>query len=289
MEDRDWRILQELYHQKNITKTAQQLFISQPALTKRLRQIEKEFGVEIVQRGRRGVQFTPQGEYIAKCAEEMLLRLREIKEHVLNMDNDVVGTLRLGVSNYFTKYKLPGILELFKHEYPKVEFQVTTGWSRDIFHSVYNQDVHIGFVRGDYSWQGQKHLLFEETLCIASKNKINVNDLPHLPRIDYQTDYLFKMLIDNWWTANYSEPPLIGMEVDKADTCKEMVIRSLGYGILPRSTLSDAKDLYKIDITDQDGKPIVRRTWMFYHQESLNIKAVRAFVDFVKGLDLQNS
>ncbi len=66
MEYRDWYILQTLYQEQNITKTAETLYLSQPALTKRLRQIEKEFGVQIVQRGSRGVHFTPQGEYLAK-------------------------------------------------------------------------------------------------------------------------------------------------------------------------------------------------------------------------------
>jgi len=100
MDDRDWLILQVLYREKNITKAAKELFISQPALTHRLQQMEKEFHVQIVNRGRRGVQFTPQGEYLVKCAEEMLLTLQKIKENVLNMDDQLTGTLRLGVSNF---------------------------------------------------------------------------------------------------------------------------------------------------------------------------------------------
>ncbi|RBN36768.1 LysR family transcriptional regulator, partial [Priestia megaterium] len=55
MDDRDWLILQVLYREKNITKAAKELFISQPALTHRLQQMEKEFHVQIVNRGRRGV------------------------------------------------------------------------------------------------------------------------------------------------------------------------------------------------------------------------------------------
>src|SRR5689334_20161717 len=82
--------------EKNITKAAQHLYISQPALTNRLQQLEKDFGVKIVNRGRRGVQFTPQGEYLAKSAHEMLLAMQKIRENVLNMEDNVAGTLRLG-------------------------------------------------------------------------------------------------------------------------------------------------------------------------------------------------
>ena len=80
MEDWDWRILQVLHEQKNITKTAQALFMSQPALTARLQHIEKEFGIKIVVRTSKGVQFTPQGEYLARSSEEVLQKIRDIRE-----------------------------------------------------------------------------------------------------------------------------------------------------------------------------------------------------------------
>jgi DNA-binding transcriptional LysR family regulator len=66
MEDRDWLILQELYRMKNITKAAQELYMSQPALTSRLQHIEREFNVRIVTRSTKGIRFTPEGEYLVK-------------------------------------------------------------------------------------------------------------------------------------------------------------------------------------------------------------------------------
>ncbi|ETI69220.1 LysR family transcriptional regulator [Neobacillus vireti] len=290
MEDRDWVLLQALYKHKNITRAAQELFISQPSLTKRLQDIEKEFGATIVQRGRRGVQFTPEGEFLAKSADEILRNLRMIKEHVQNMGTNVIaGTLRLGVSDYFTKYQLPRILKLFKNQYQNVEFQVKTGWSKDVLNLVHNQDVHIGFLRGDYQWTGKKHLLFEETLCIAYKDEFELKDLPRLPRIDYRTESLFKGMIDNWWTANFEQPPFVGMMVDKVDTCKEMIINGLGYAIVPRFILNDVQDLYLIDIKDKKGNPLLRKTWMYYHEDALEMKMVKLFVDLVESLDLSTT
>lgn len=288
MEEHDWLILQVLYKHKNITKTAQELFISQPSITKRLRKIEKDFGVTIVQRGRRGVHFTPQGEFLAKSAEAILHSIRMVREKVKSMDSQVAGTLRIGVSNYFSKYKLPGILKLFKLKYPMVEFQVTTGWSRDIYKAVYNQDVHVGFVRGDYNWPDQSHLLFEEPLCIASVDEIDLVNLPKLPRIDYRTEHIFKSLLDKWWMENYSESPLIGIEVDKVDTCREMIINGLGYAIVPRLIVANDEEVNKIDITDKNGIPIIRQTWMYYYNELLEMKTVKAFVNFVKEIELQS-
>jgi len=286
MEDRDWLILKLLFEQQNITKTAQALYISQPTLTTRLQQIEKEYGVKIVQRGRRGVQFTPEGEYLAKCADEVLVKLRQIHEHVSNMNNKVAGTLRLGVSNYFTTNKLPGLLKRFRSEFPDVEFKVMTGWSKDVYSMIYNHDVHIGFVRGSYEWGGSKQLLFDEPVCVASSRPVALDELPSLPRIDYQTDPLFKALIDSWWAENYVEPPHIGMVVDRGETCKKMVMNGLGFAILPRLVIEDAQELYTLDLTDTSGNPISRSTWMFYHEESLHLNMVKAFVRFVEKLDV---
>lgn len=288
MDNRDWFILKVLFQTKNISKAAQSLYVSQPALTNRLQQIEKEFGVKIVLRGRRGVSFTPEGEYLAKCADEMLSKLESIREHVLNMSNSVSGTLRLGVSKYMMKYKLPVLLKLFKEKYPDVDFKISTDWSRDIYNSIYNQDVHIAFVRGDYNWLDKKHLLLEENICIVSKGKINITNLPALPRIDYKTDHLLKSLIDNWWTENYSEPPLVSMVVDQVDTCKEMVINGLGYAIMQDTIVKGLSDTSIIKLSDKSGEPLIRRTWMFYHEESLKLNIVKAFVDFIEDFDIKN-
>lgn len=288
MDERDWLILKFLYEKKNITKTAQSLYISQPSLTKRIQQIEKEFDLAIINRGAKGVQFTPQGEYLVKCADEMLARLREIKETVRNMNHEVSGTLRLGVSNYITRHKLPGLLKLFREQFPKVKYKVVTGWSRDIFNLVYNHDVHIGIVRGDYQWADSKQLLFEENICVTASEEIELKDLPLLPRIQYETDATLKAVIDNWWTGTFSVPPLIEMEVDKADTCKEMVLNGLGYGILPSVLVEDQPDLCRIKIKNGKGEPIVRKTWMFYHNQSLEMKVVKEFVEFVGKLDFKN-
>ncbi|WP_099362426.1 LysR family transcriptional regulator [Fredinandcohnia onubensis] len=288
MRSQDWEILKVLFENKNITRTGKQLFISQPALTNRIKQIEKEFGIKIINRDRRGVQFTPQGEYLAKSAEEMILKLRQIKDHLTNMESKVVGTINLGVSSFFTKYKLPQLLRAFKDNYPNVEFKVTTGWSRDLFHSLYKKDIHIAFVRGEYTWIEQKHLLFEDQLCVASMEEIDISNLPNLPRIDYKTDNLLKSIIDHWWIENFTRPPMVTMEVDQVDTCKEMVVNGLGYAIMPGMILKGNEDIHKVYITDKENNPLIRNTWMLYHNESLEVNVINAFVSFISSLDLRD-
>jgi DNA-binding transcriptional LysR family regulator len=285
VDERDWLIFHILYEKKNITKTGQALFISQPALTARLRQIEENLGTKLIYRSGKGIHFTPQGEYLAKCSKEMLSRMREIKDHLMNMHEEVQGTLRIAASHYMTKYKLPRLLKLFKMDYPHIEFKVTTTWSKEVLNLVNNQDAHIGFIRGDYPWPNEKKLLFDEPMCIASTDPVQIADLPRLPMISYRSDEFAQLLIDNWWRENFTVPPLISMEVDRVDTCKDMVLNGHGFAIMPSLILNKADDLHKMIITNKNNAPILRNTWLIYQKELLDINAVCAFVHFLEHID----
>lgn len=288
MDEKDWLILKTLYEQKSITKTAASLFISQPALSSRLQHIEARFGTIIVVRSNKGVQFTPEGEYLVRCSYEMLKKVRSYEENIQNMREQPAGTLRIGASNFCTKYILPELLRLFKVQYPNIEFKVTTGWSKEIAGLVYNNDVHIGFVKGDYSWTNQKILLQEEKMYVSYRTPFSLINLPRMPRIDYQNEYEVQALLDKWWNENFSVPPRIGMEVDKVDTCQEMVYKGLGYAFLPGLILRSHAGLYNLEMLFKSGNSLLRRTWLLYNKETMELKLGRAFFDFVKSTDFMN-
>ncbi len=284
MEDKDWLLLQILYEQQNITKTAGILYISQPALTYRIQQLEKEFGTTIIHRGRRGVEFTPQGEYLVKYSREMSSLLHSTKEYLLSMDNKISGTLKVGSARSLARHKLPSILKEFNSLYPDVEFKVVTKRSSEITNSVFKQEVHIGFIRGEFNWSDEKQLLMVESICIVSNKELSLDELPYLSRIVYTTDFSLETTIDNWWKSIFSKPPTITMQVDNMETCKEMVINGLGYAILPDIVLDDTKNLYKYPLKTKYGEPILRKSWMIYRKESLQISLINAFVDFIKKM-----
>ncbi|MBY0088948.1 MULTISPECIES: LysR family transcriptional regulator [Brevibacillus] len=282
MDEKDWLLLKTLYEQQNMTKTAEVLYVSQPSLSYRIQQLEKEFGITIMHRGRRGVEFTPQGEYLVKYAIEMLQQLQRTKEFLLSMDNKISGTLKIGTASSLARYKLPHILKQFHTQYPDVEFKVTSSRSSELTNSVYKQDVHIGFIRGDYNWPEEKHLIMTENIWIVSKREISLPELPGLPRIMYKTDISLENLFDNWWKETFSKPPSITMEVDHMETCKEMVLSGFGYAIIPQIVLTGSEDFYRIQLRTKHGEPILRKSWMIYRKESMQISLLKAFVDFIK-------
>lgn len=283
MNEKDWLILKTLSEKKSITKTAQSLFISQPALSSRLQQIEARFGTAIVVRSKKGVQFTPEGEYLVKGACDILKRIQVLEENIQNMQETMTGTLRIGTSHFFTKHMLPDLLASFKAQHPGIEFKVTTNWSREIISLIQNNEVQIGFIRGDYDWTGEKELLFKEKMYISFKNEFSLTDLPYMPRIDFHNEYSTQLLLDKWWNEHFSIPPRIGMEVDKVDTCKEMVSRGLGYAFLPATIFNENDKLCNYEIVYKSGQSLMRKTWMFYQKESTDLKLVKAFLDFIRS------
>ncbi|WP_134704594.1 LysR family transcriptional regulator [Ammoniphilus sp. YIM 78166] len=282
MEYKDWLMLVTIHQERNITKAAERLYTTQPALTYRLQHLEKMFGTAIVMRSKKGVEFTSQGEYLVQYAKKMLVELEKTKDYVNNMDQTVKGSLRLGVSSVFARYKLPSVLKNFLAFYPDVDINLKTGWSVEINHMLHKEEVHLGIVRGDYAWHGEKSLLCEETLCIASTKEIRLEELPQLPRINYGTDQTLMNLIQDWWQDSYKDPPSITMDVDRIDTCKEMVLHGLGYAILPSICLENDDHLHIYKLRSKNNTLITRKTWLIYRESSLQLSIVKAFVEFME-------
>lgn len=284
MDDKDWIILKTIAEEKNMTKAADRLFISQPALTYRLRNLEKEFDARIVSRHPTGVILTPQGESLLAYAESMLLQFRKAKERIKNMENKVQGTLRLGTSSVFAHYELPQILKNFLERYPDVEISLKTGLSRRINRMLRKEDIAVAIIRGDYPWIGEKFLIREEPICLVSSQPIEFSELPSKPQISYLTDSSLEPVIQEWWSESFSRPPLITMEVDSMDTCRQMVLHGLGWAILPAIGLSRQSAPFTRELFWRSGSPLLRRTWIMYTAASLELSAVRAFVDYIKTM-----
>lgn len=281
LDEKDWKLLVNLYAEKNITKTSKKLYISQPSLTYRIKQLEKEFGITLLHRGNKGITFTSEGEYLVKYAEKMLSELRQAEDALANMNNQLQGTLRLGSSSNFAHYELPSILEGFIYLYPDIDVQLKTGWSTDILELLQSESIHAAFIRGDIKWSGEKMLLSEERMSIVSKHEINLGDLPQLNYIKYDTDQHLKTTLDNWWIKTFDVPAHVSMEVDRIETCKEMVKKGLGFSVMPNMSLRREDDLYTKEIKI-DGQPVTRQSWLLYKSDMIDLKIVESLSHFVK-------
>ena len=289
MDEKDWRILKMIAEEKNVTKASSRLFISQPALTYRLKRIEAELGAAVFSRVPAGVVLTPQGECLLKYAEEMLIRLDVVKDQVRNMQLKVEGPLRLGSSGIFAHYVLPALFKGFLGRFPKVEISLKTGLSAQIVQMLDRQEISVGIVRGEHAWSGEKILLTEEPVSLVSNEEIPANALLTRPHIRYGTDTSLKKMLDEWWRQNFDAPPKTTMEVNTMDIARQMVLHGLGWTMLPRIGLPQNSGLCIKPLFWLDGSPVVRRTWLYCASGALALQTVRAFLDYVSVAQSQSS
>ncbi|AXF55712.1 LysR family transcriptional regulator [Salicibibacter kimchii] len=282
MDQKDWFMITILNEEKNITRTASKLYVSQPSLSYRLKKLEEEFGVHLFFKTKRGLAFTSEGEYLVQYAREMLTKLQTTKDIMKNMDDEVTGTLRIGASGNFAQYVLPKLLNNFSLEYPNVNFNVHTGLSTQVMEQLHSSSVHVGIVRNNDSWRGNKHLLSEEQLYLISKKKIDLNKLPEYSLINYHTDVSLEGSITNWWHDQFSEPPNVKMEVDRLETCKEMVKNDFGFAVVPGICLQASDNLNAVGLHFKDGTPVKRKTWLMFKQPASELAVVRHFIEYVK-------
>jgi DNA-binding transcriptional LysR family regulator len=281
----DWMILKTINEERSLTKTAKRLYISQPSLTYRLNKLEKELGVTILNRHSTGVSFTIQGEYILKYSEEMLEKLRFIKNSVQNMNEPVSGTLRLGISTVFAKFKLAPILKMYHNRFPYVEIDLKTGSSTlQLPDMLENRTVDVIIRRGDFNWPEKKHILFEEPCGLVSAYPIEFNQLPSIPWI--QDDMAPVTNADkefyDWWQSNFSSsPPTNIIQVNSIEACIQMVSEGLGWTVLPKIHITNRRSLYFRPLTWSHGQPMLQKTVMAYRYLSFEQPAVRTFIDFI--------
>lgn len=281
MNKKDCMVLLTLNEERNITKAAEQLFISQPALTYRLKQLEDYFNSQLFVRERSGLRPTHQGEVVISFAEQLLKEINSTFEELEMMDTEVKGTIKLGVASTYGQYVLPDILHEFLQIYPEANFQIVTGFSSRMMDLFEAGDVHIAIVRGIDYWDEQKTLLATEPICIVKKDPIKISSLPHLPQIRYEMDTFLEGLVDDWWKNVFSTARMTSMSVDSLETAKEMAKVGMGYALLPGICLIDERELYIETLHTREGYPVTRNTWAYCHYDTMEFAAVRAFYNFL--------
>lgn len=292
MKEQDCILLTTIEEEQNITKAAQRLFISQPTVSYRLQQLEQEYEIKIINREGNKIFFTPEGQYLLDFSRKQLTELRKMKDHLKVLKKDSHGSIRIGVSSNFALYKLPPLLKKFLEIHNQIQVKVNTGWSSEVVHLLENNEIQIGIVTGNYNWFGEKRLLNEDPITIISKSPFQIKDLPHLPMISYQPNNLIRktqkptnplsQLVNNWWQNNYKTAPLVVMEIDKVETCKEMVKNSLGYSILPKSCLTPEDSFFTYDLKDENNQNIARKTWLLYKESTLELSTVSNFINYME-------
>ncbi|MDO5416800.1 MAG: LysR family transcriptional regulator [Lachnospiraceae bacterium] len=272
------RILNET---RNITRASEQLYMTQSALSKRIKTIEKELNITIFIRSRQGIRFTPAGEMVLEYCSAAAREMEQMRRNLDSLQTEVSGTLNAGISINFAKYKLPDILADYHKNYPKVNLHITTGQSRNLYRQMLDGTLDIAVLRGEYSWDGIQFLLSQENICMICKEEYRDTPLSDYLYISHKTDSTQTAMIAHWLHENGLSPNTNGFCVDSITTCLEMVKRGLGWALLPEIALEDFDGCIR-PCTFENGEPFARRTYIFCQKESIHLPQVQAFMEALK-------
>lgn len=256
MDEKDFELLTTLYELKNITKTAQKLYLSQPSLTKRIQNIENELHCQLLVRTSKGILFTPTGESLIPYASQILATSRILREQAAAMQTEICGTLRIGVPQNFAYYHLPALLKQYNQLYPKVSVQMEIGQSRKIHQMILNDEISVAVVRGEYDWKDGIYLHSTESLYLVCSHDNIGRPLDSYPYICRMTEADLDFQIQKWLKEHNYDHIKPFLRIDSTDICKEMVRYGLGWSILASSRLNNF-DGYKEELISKNGNPLL--------------------------------
>src|SRR6266850_3689819 len=235
----------EVARTANVSRAAQTLCLTQPALTARLKSLESDLGVELFVRSARGMKLTDAGRAFLPYAQRTLGLVTEGRRVIADLREGSTGELVIGAAPAVSTYLLPTILKSFRTTYPNVRLWNETGHTEEVLEMVLRQDVTIGIGRPVRHPEVELIPVFEDELLLvvsrrhpfAARTKVRMDELATERLILFDRASSYHELT----SALFREAgvvPVSVMELDNVEAAKKMVQQGLGVALLPRMALS---------------------------------------------------
>ena len=280
MDEKDCEMLEILEQTGNITKAAGKLFTTQSALTKRIQKLEEELGCTLLIRSRKGILLTPAAETVLPHIRAISKSMQKIRTDISSMRGEVAGTLKIGVSVNYARYRLPDVLKTYMGKYPNVDIHVTTQQSTRLYKSLKENEISIALVRGNFKWDEGIVTLRQEPVCLVVSQQHARTLLNQLPYIGRHTDQDFFSQIERWRQERGCFGSHVNLWIDDIGSCLEMVSRGIGWAILPSICLDGFQGLVR-PLHLPDGTAFTRSSHILYRQEYFELPQVKMFIQTV--------
>ena len=254
----------EVAHRGNLSRAAEGLFITQPALTARLRALEAEVATPLFRRGRRGMSLTEAGRAFLPYAERAL---RALRDGVAVVGHEPIAeALVLGAAPAISTYTLPGLLVRFEVARPGTRLVVRTGHSEEILELVVRGDVDVGLIRALDHPDVESRLLHEDELVLvaeprhpmARRRRVAVDQVRDARLILFDRTSSFYDLTRALFRPGGS-PPRGVLELDNIDAAKHMVLAGLGVALLPLTAVGEELEDGRLLRIQLIGTPPIER------------------------------
>jgi LysR family cys regulon transcriptional activator len=247
------------HHDLNVSATAQSLFTSQPGISKQIRLLEDELGIEIFARsGKHLTHVTPAGEVILEMAGEILRKAESIKRVAQEFSNETSGTFTIATTHTQARYVLPNIISEFIKRYPDVSLNMQQGTPQQISEMAAEGVVDFAIATealGLYSdlitmpcFHWNRSIVVPVDHPLASVETLKLEDIAQYPLVTYTFGFTGRSKLDEAFQRRGLTPKVVFTAVD-ADVIKTYVRLGLGIGIIAELAYDVKldKDLVRLD------------------------------------------
>ena len=271
----------------SFSTAAERLFVTQPAVSKRIAQLEQQLGTRLFDRVGRRIRLTETGEALLPRARQVLLDLEDMSRAISNLTGTVSGTLRIGTSHHIGLHRLPPVLRRFSREYPDVKLDIHFIDSEEAWEAVLHGDLEMGVVTLPPQPDPRLHsqAVWQDPLVFMAAPE---HPLARLDRVTLETLTGYSAILPSPVTFTrriveslFEEQALtlnISMSTNYLETIHMMVSIGLGWSVLPETMLDDSVVRLNVDT----ALP-VRRLGVVTHPGRSRSNAAGAFLDILNS------
>ncbi|HTH93882.1 MAG TPA: CysB family HTH-type transcriptional regulator [Rhodocyclaceae bacterium] len=236
----------------NVTLASERLFTSQPGVSKQIRLLEEELGVEIFERaGKRFIGLTRAGVAVTEAARRVLLEAENLRRVGAEFSDEAAGTLTVATTHTQARYVLPRIVAEFTKNYPRVRLTIRAVSPGQVADMVARGDAEVGMATESllssehllslpaYSWTHK--VVVPDGHALLQEKNLTLQALTRYPLITYDPAFSGRSRIDEAFARAGIEPNLILTAVD-SDVIKTYVAMELGVGILAAPAFDAERD-----------------------------------------------
>lgn len=240
------------HHDLNVSATAQSLYTSQPGISKQIRLLEDELGVEVFTRsGKHLTRITPAGEVILKTAGEILRKVESIKQVAQEFSNERKGSLSIATTHTQARYALPPVISDFIRQYPDVSLHMHQGTPMQISEMAADGTVDFAIATEAmelfsdlimmpcYRWN--RCVVVPKNHPLAQLSEISLEEVAKHPIVTYVFGFTGRSKLDEAFINRGLAPKVVFTAAD-ADVIKTYVRLGLGVGIIAKMAYDENFD-----------------------------------------------
>ena len=289
--------LEALIHlvaERNFSRAARKMVLTQPSLSKHIKNLEDAVGTRLVNREGPGISLTPEGRLLFEFARKVLYLREDVKERMLRLQDKSSGAIRISASTLPATYILPYILSRFQKSHPQIQTFVQSANSEDAIDSVLHQQSEVGFIgKNPHSKKLHSEPLWQDRLILAvpaghhwiGAEAVSLKNLLEAPFVMREKGSATREILGDFLSEHAAidlNQLNIVAEMGSSEAVKEAVIAGLGISVLSLHAVKREMDQGIIVEIPIQGWRIVRQVYLIYRHQLGIMKHHQLFLDYVR-------